>query len=307
MGILKGQRINGFFQVPEAVRFMKSVQQRYASPWGVSFFVDGVNGSDTNDGFTPENAKKTIQAAVTAASRGDAIYIRPNDYVVGTGFRRYTETITTALAQSDLYLIGVSNSPNVEYGPRLAKTSSGYNLDVYGPALHVENIGFFSEGATGTALLRNNGATNTRRGTDGTTFYNCVIKGGKIITADGGDGTTIKNCMFHGSAGVTGGINAVGSANPGRRLRILNSIFQEGNGAAVDTAYITILGVYSEILIDKCRFGLIPTDGHFIYITSSTGLISNSQFQHADMTIASTIIQGGTLMVNCHDVAGLAL
>lgn len=274
---------------------------RFTNPWSTHWFVDGTDGSDTYDGKTPTTAKSTIDAAIQLAGRGDVIYVRPKAYTVGTGFARYTETGTTDLTQSDLYIIGVSNSPHPEYGVRWAKTSSGYNLDVTGPALHVENIGFFSEGATGTALLRNNGATNTQRGTDGTTFVNCVVKGNRIITADGGDGTTFENCLFHGSAGVTGGITATGSANPGRRLRIRDCAFLEGNGTAVATEYINIAGVYSEVQIHGCRFGLIPTSAKFILVTASTGMISHCWFAKADLDLTSDMTLDSLVYVELLD------
>jgi len=274
---------------------------RFSSPWATHWFVDGTSGYDGFDGKAPDRAKLTVDAAVQLAGVGDIVYIRPKAYVVGSGSGRYTETITVDLAQSDLSLIGVVHTPNPEYGVRLAKLTSGYNLDIYGPQFHAENIGFFSEGATGTALLRNNGATNTQRGTDGTTFYNCVIKGGRIITADGGDGTTFKNCYFHGSAGVTGGITATGSANPGRRLKILGCTFVEGNGAAVATEYINIAGVYSEIIIDSCRFGLIPTSAKYIVITSSTGLICNCYFAKADLGLTSDLTLSSLVPVGLFD------
>jgi len=47
----------------------------------------GKHGSDANNGLTPNNAKLTIQAAVTAAAAGDTIIVYP-----GT----YTETVTHA-------------------------------------------------------------------------------------------------------------------------------------------------------------------------------------------------------------------
>jgi hypothetical protein len=274
---------------------------RFTNPWSRHWFVDGTDGNDNNEGFAPESAKATIDAAIQAAGRGDVIYVRPKAYTVGTGFARYTETGTVDLTQSDLHIIGVSNSPNPEYGVRWAKTSSGYNIDCSGPALHVENIGFFSEGATGTALLRNNGATDTQRGTDGTTFVNCVVKGGRIITADGGDGTTFENCLFHGSAGVTGGITATGSANPGRRLRIRDCAFLEGNGAAVATEYINIAGVYSEVQIHGCRFGLIPTSAKYILVTSSTGMISHCWFAKADLDLTSDMTLDSLVYVELLD------
>ena len=73
---------------------------RFSSPWATHWFVDGTDGNDNNDGKTPGTAKATIQAAVTASTGGDVIYIRPQVYTLGTGFARYTEDITVAQAQT---------------------------------------------------------------------------------------------------------------------------------------------------------------------------------------------------------------
>ena len=275
----------------------------WASPWSTVRFVDGEDGNDNNSGLKPTEAKKTIQSAVTASTRGDVIYVRPQTYTAGTGFARYTEQISVALAQSDLSLIGTVNSINPEYGVRSRWVTTGYNLTNDGPALHVENIGFFSESATNTALLRNSDTVGSERyGANGTTFYNCVIKGGKI-SVQCGDGLTIRNCMFHGGGdGVTGGIIAtsVGYSNPGRRLRIRECLFQASNGSVVDTAYISI-NLYTEVLIDNCYFDLLPTDTNYVKAITSTGSIINCSFGIADMTLATGIIKGGLVAVNLAD------
>jgi hypothetical protein len=185
------------------------------------------------------------------------------------------------------------NTTNPEYGVRWkhATDTSGYCLVNIAPALHLENIGFFAEDAAGAVSLLNNGATNTQRGSDGTTFYNCVIKAGRVITMSGGDGLTFKNCFFHGKygGGATGGITFSCSANPGRRLKILDCGFMEGNGATCATEYINIAGVASEVVIKNCYFGLIPTSAKYILITASTGIITNCYFADADVHLTNDL------------------
>lgn len=288
----------------------------FASPWSVARFVDGEDGNDNNSGLKPVEAKKTIQSAVTASTRGDVIYVRPQQYTGGTGFSRYTEEVTVTAGASagsaahfenaDISIIGTVNTPNPEYGVRWKHLTdtTGYCLINHAPALHLENLGFYAEGAAGAARLLCNGATTTQRGSDGTTFYNCVVKAGRVITADGGDGLTFKNCFFHAApaGGATGGITFTCSANPGRRLRILDCQFLEGNGAASATEYINIAGVASEVLIDNCRFGLIPTSAKYVLITSSTGMLSNCSFMKADVHLTSDLTLGGLLGVANNDV-----
>jgi hypothetical protein len=302
---LKGLDIGGYINIPRKVRFTNTVlaPALNSSPWAKAWFVDGVSGSDAYEGTAPERSKVTIDAALQLMGRGDVLYIRPKTYTVGTGFARYTETGTLDLLQSDVSIIGVTNSLNPEYGVRWAKTSAGYCLDNYAPAMHVENIGFFAEGGTGAVKLWCDGASNLMRGVDGTTFYNCVIKAGRILALSGGDGLVFRECMFHAApaGGATGGITFSCSATPGRRLRILDCIFQEGNAAAGATEYINIAGVASEVLIDRCRFGLIPTSGKFVLVTSSTGMISNCYFQSADVDLTDSLTLGGLIGVGLYD------
>lgn len=267
----------------------------WASPWSTARFVDGENGNDNNSGLKPTEAFDTIQAAVTASTRGDVIYIRPQEYTIGSGFTRYLESVTTTIGgvggasgvdmtNSDISIIGCANTNNPEYGVRWAwTTAAGYNLINPAPALHLENIGFYSEGTTtgGTMNLQNNGTTDTQRGCDGTTIYNCVIKGG-LIKAGGGDGLSIQKCRFHAMYDGTysGGIYAIGSgALNSRRLLILDNIFQTGNSVAGAQAYITVT-TYTEVLIARNYFGECAVDA--IIGTTSSGLIADNRFWGAD-------------------------
>ncbi len=45
-----------------------------------AWYVDGVNGSDSNNGMSPENACRTIQHAIKLAASGDSIVLAPAGY-----------------------------------------------------------------------------------------------------------------------------------------------------------------------------------------------------------------------------------
>ena len=274
----------------------------FASPWSVVRFVDAANGKDTWDGKAPTRAKATIQSAVTASGRGDVIYVRPQAYVVGTGFSRYTEDVTTVLAQSDLSIIGTVNTRNPEFGVRWKHTTT-QALNNIAPALHLENVGFFTEGATYGVLLTNNGATNTMRGSDGTTLYNCVFKGQGLYVLSGGTGLTVDNCRFTATYdGTVCQINFSCSANPGRQLRIRGCEWTDGNGTASSGPSISIAGPVTEAIIRDCHFGLAPTGNAYISATGTNmGLISNCYFAIADMSLATGIVKGGLFVSGCYD------
>ena len=304
MPLLKVRRgTSGVLEVPDNIKFLGNVQMRYVSPWGKAFFVDGVSGLDTNDGTTPERAMKTIQVAVTAAGRGDVIYIRPQTYTLGTGFARYTEDVIVPLLTNDLSIIGVTNTISPEFGVRWKHVATP--LTIYAPGVHLENIGFFCEGATKAIDLANDGNVS-KVGSCGFTMYNCAIKGERIYIT-GGDGVRIQKTYFHAvyDGSVSGGITAVGSTYPVRRLTIEDCIFAGGNGTAAATQFITLTGAtITEALIARCNFATVPQDAKYIVATTTTGQIIDCTFADADVHVTNDITLGGMTMENCMDASG---
>lgn len=97
----------GYDELEGNVRFMGDVEFIGGSGFllkkSVIYYVDGTNGSDSNDGLSPGAAFKTIQAAVTkqianSTGLGDAIYIMPGTYV---------ENVVASVF-NDCSLIGIS-------------------------------------------------------------------------------------------------------------------------------------------------------------------------------------------------------
>jgi hypothetical protein len=282
---------------------------RFSSPWATHRFVDAATGNDSNDGISVESAKATIQSAVTAAGRGDVIYIRPQAYVIGTGFTRYEEDVTNTLAQSDVSIIGVTNSRNPEYGVRW-KHATATHLTSIAPAWHLENIGFFGESATSIVTLTNNSATDTARGSDGFTSYNCVFKGAPIAINDGGDGVTFDSCRFHCAyTGTVAAINYTCSANSGRRFAVRNCEWLDGNGTVSSGPMIAILPPMTEVIIRDCYFPQIPTGN--AYITAPTGvegLIANVHCAAADLAIGTAFpVSANLFTVGIYDELGLVI
>jgi len=317
---LRGMKRDGQVLINENIKFAKSVL--FKDLWAVPWFVDGVNGSDSSSGLGADLSKATIQAAISAAGRGDVIYVRPLAYKIGTGFNRYTEDITVILGgaggsaveatKSDISLIGITESRNPEFGPRIKATTIGMQIDA--PAFHIENMGFYAEDATYAIYLRNNGATYTQRGSDGFTMYNCVVKGSGLYIASGGDGARIEKCRFHTKYdGTSGGIGAIlysCSANPGTRLQILNSIFQGGNVTEQPaTAYITILPPMTVALIKGNTFFKIPADAHYINAAgaSNTGAIVDNFFADADIVLETDLHIGGMVQAGNFDTGGIVV
>jgi len=280
---------------------------RFSNPWSTHYFVDGDYGSDGNVGTDPSTAFKTIQAAVTASIGGDVIYIRPKTYTLGTGFARYEEDVSVTLGgaggsgvtatNANISLIGITQRlrPSDYLGVRW-KFSSATNLTVDAPALHIENIGFFSEAATYTINLRDNGSTRTQQGTIGFSIYNCEIKGDGKLYANGGDGMQIVNCRFQSKYdGTTGGIQLVGSTNQCKRVVIQACEFIGGNSYNMATAPINTAAPCWDLIIRDCYFSVVP-DTTYLSIagTDNTGLVANCYFGAADINAECTGLVAGT-------------
>ena len=310
MAFLKGVERGGYIEIDRLVKFKKSVvaQTLNVNPWATIHYVDGTNGSTTNNGKTPDRALSTIQGAVDLAGRGDIIYIRPKAYTVGTGFARYTEDVVTALAQSDLSIIGVVNTINPQFGVRW-KFATAQCLNNWAPGLHLENLGFFTEDATYGVLLTNDGASNLKRGSDGTTIYNCDFKGKGLYVLSGGTGLTVERTRFTPKYDGTQCILSFScSANPGRHFHVRDCEWFDGNGTAPDVACIQVAAPATEILIRGCFFPQQPSSGVYIDTTGANyGLIADSFFNHDDLDTDAAIVLGtGVVAVGCYDKAGIA-
>ena len=167
----------------------------YISPFGKVLFVDGSNGSDSNNGSTWGAAYATIQAAVTASSAGDTIYIAAKTITAGsTDPTDYAETIIIPAAKTSLSLIGVSRG-RTQMGLPQINPGSGSTalLTIRAGGCLIKNIGFNGvKSADGTQLL-----IGVLLDDDGSTKSAC--------------GTTIEGCHFKNCAGsnvlssVTGG------------------------------------------------------------------------------------------------------
>ena len=288
---------------------------RFSSPWATHWFVDGINGSAGNSGRKPDHAFNTIQAAVTAASRNDIIYINPHTWNTGSGFTRYTEDVAvtsgvsgTDMTNANISIIGIS-APGAAgdfLGVRW-KHATATNLTNDAPALHVENIGFFSEGATYGVLLRNNGATLTQQGSQGTSFYNCAFKGKGLYVLSGGDGLTIEKCRFQCAYdGTVAQLNYSASLNPGRRLTVRNCEWLDGNGTVPSGPCITIAPPVTEILIRDCYFPQVPTgDAYISAAGANEGLIANCHFATSDLSTTGYVEGDALIAAAMYDYTGI--
>src|SRR3990172_9072655 len=109
------QTVGGVLNAPTLASLTANFNDLYAyygvaagNPFATNRFVDGDNGSDSNDGLTPGASKKTIQAAIDASAQGDRVFIKPleGDSASGdTDPDSYVETLTIT-GKDGLSLIG---------------------------------------------------------------------------------------------------------------------------------------------------------------------------------------------------------
>ncbi len=308
MGI--SQFPHGIFATPNI-----GADGRFSSPWATHYFVDGISGSDGNSGKEPRRAFATIQKAITASTGGDVIYIRPKGYTNGTGFARYTEDVTmlqngAVAAGTDLAanksLIGVTQRsvPTDFLGVRWT-FATATPLTINTPGTHIENIGFFGEGATYAINLVNNAPT-TYGGT-GFSIYNCAIKGdGKIYAGYGGDEIQIVHCRFQAKYdGTVGGINLVGSAGQVKRPIIRDCEFIGGNANNMSAAAIIGAAPWYDAVLRELYFNAESDTGEYINISgTNTGLLANIFCGSADISTTS-IVASGMIGVAVYDDDGI--
>ena len=289
---------------------------RFTNPFNTHYFVDGDNGNDGNSGTEPTKALKTIQRAVTVSVGGDVIYIRPKTYTMGTGFARYTEDVVIAntgatgsgitASQANKSLIGITprGVPTDFLGVRWTKAST-VNLNVEAPGTHLENIGFFAEGATYGIYFEGDGATYTKAGHTGSSMYNCSVKGEGGVFANGSDSLQIINCQFQAKydGNTSGIIITTDGTNAMRRPVVRGCHFLGGNGAAMDSAPIIWTGGTVNGLIADNYFDTGTTVIINIATAGSTGLIVRNFFAEADIS-TTFIVQNGMICVDNHDLGG---
>ena len=301
--------------------FGAPVGSRFANPWSTHYFVDGTNGNDLQDGKSPATAFATIQAAVTASTGGDVIYINPKVYTMGTGFARYTEDVTVAntgavsagtASQAGKSIIGVTprtGFPSDFMGVRW-KYATDTNLNVEAPGTHIENIGFFCEAATNGIYFEGDGATWTKAGHTGSSLYNCAIKGNATsgsVLANGSDSLQIINCQFQATYNgtVSNMLITLSGTNANRRPVLRGCHFLGGNGTIMSAAPVIWTGkVENGLIVDN--FFEIQTGNVAINIVTSgsSGMISNNHFGITDITTTG-IVQNGMTVTGAYDTEGI--
>ena len=281
--------------------------------FGTAYYVDGDNGSDDNSGKAPSRAFVTVQAAVTAASDGDAVFVKPM-LMAGTVSDpvSYAENIVIP-AGKRLALIGAGYGLAQGAQPQLkvGATTTDPILTIQSAGCLIAGISINGYGATGGGILLDDeyGVTNAF-GTiiDSCMFKNCVgttatdgRTGGAIQWPSTGGAWQVRitnNRFYKNVCDVL--MPGTGTSVP-QDVVIQGNVFSGTSGATNATdvnIYVAADGILG-LVIDSNVFPNIPNIGSgsvtdfYDIATGTYGIISNNVFGCTGLTLGGTHT-GGT-------------
>lgn len=267
---------------------------------GNIYYVDADQANDTGNGLTPSTAKKTIGAAITAASAGDAITVKAGTYV---------ENVVMSKASMELWC----EMGTILDGTGTCLTVSGGNCRIKGPAKitpAADQIGVLVSTASGNQFedIRINGSA-AACGWDidigGSILINCTatgIKAGGKGFDIGGSGTKAYNCYTLGittsygfyvngtalTKGILQGCSSAGHQTAGFYLdeiagmTVLNCASGAGDGKwqDIDNANVWCNFCYDEEVFKEIDF----TDNSTVFnLFKITGLVTvEAVFGHVE-------------------------
>jgi hypothetical protein len=305
---------------------------RYTNPWATHWFVDGNDGSDYNDGLTPTGAKKTVQAAIAAATWGDVIYIRPIKMGSGAVWPTdlsepgyYAETLTVPYGTQWLSMVGIQPGIKDPTYTRLVapETINTWGLTVNAPCFHAENLAFKlyeSHSVAGTPLgavylAATIGASgySTAAGSVGASFYNCSFESGEVKVR-GGYHSVISNCqflnMYVSCDQATGNLWFDAHEYPAFQHEVDHCLFESSTVAAPTYDYFYVNGSQYTFWVHGCRFDRIPSSGVFYRNVGAVGgMMSDCYFNDDAVTCGTSskeilIGSGQFEVVGCYDRSG---
>ena len=266
---------------------------RFSGMWtNRVLFVDGDNGSDGFDGTDPANAMKTIDAAVTAASADDTIYVRPMSTATTW------DTLYSATAPTSTYLDNVTIAPLTKNGLSIIGTGNGLGvagqavqwMGVSGIALptayvksafvNIENInfGFMAAQTTQGVVQLYNGVTpDTVRGyAYGCSIVHCGFEyntsSNAAIWIESAPGCRVEDCTFRNvkvGIQVASNDHTVDVCYILRNRFLLSAVTNGANCIAVGTAY--------NMVINDNYFGHgLPTAGTYDKYIYCSGTVSGT-------------------------------
>jgi len=245
-------------------------------------YVDKDNGSDNNNGTTPNLAFATIQAGIDASAARDELYVRavaPDADASEPG--TYEEDLTVIYAKYGLKIIGMSGTGLLQPfgGPKIKNATAVALMTVNAPYVQLKGLQFNCTRNSGTYGVRLQGVAGyaTLAGSVGAVIQDCYFKNASAtyggISVYGGYSSLISRCTNAlGTNSLAINLDCNTLPNNGHTIEYCN--FKSNNGAAV--ALHLSLENSKDVNVDHCNFDLATK---FITVVDGcTGLISNSNF-----------------------------
>lgn len=258
--------------------------------WGDYWYVDGDEGTDTsNTGRSLDKAKKTYQAAVTAASAGDVIFVKAKAMSTGaTDPSSYTEAVTIPAATDRLSIIGINTGRTQGGLPQLkvGSTTTATLMTIEAPGTLLMNLGFNGAGATGGGVLLD--SDSSTKDAMATSIIGCHFKNCK--------GSTATDCRTGGAI--------MWSTNGGAwQSRIVGNVFYKNVGDVVLKG--TSVSVPQDVVIEDNTFQGIATavDCHLFLTGGGSGMlgvtVNNNTFADVLPALSSGSIVRYADMTGC--------
>lgn len=291
---------------------------RLADMWNSDniFFVDGDNGSDSNDGLSPDGAVALPSKAIALSARGASIYVKPRT-TASSSQTYYQDNIVIPLTHPNLSLIGagyygcVNSFSGAQIKPSDATIATSL-IRVRGAGFCVENLRLAMPNGTGdngTSIIQAYHATTTApSGDDGTEkkptgltirgcqFASTTSAAGATYNACGGalglfsvSQLLVEDCIFYAchtgimlsnSSGIGNNQIIRGNTFSGVPTTRQADIVNIGNGTGIVISHNT----FSDGVPSKSGGGY---GTNFIYISAGTGIVSFNGFASSTNSIVA--------------------
>jgi len=263
-----------------------------AAAGGTVYYVDAANGSDANEGTTPDKARATILSAYTSCTDGandivaliangtsntlsaKLVWSKSYTHLVGlcaptmTGQRARIFQLSTLTGASPLVTISGSGCTfaNFYIFQGVNDATSLINVSVTGGRNYFENVHFAGGGHAAQAI--NGGASLYLNGAEECTFVNCTVGVDTIAAATGMMGVLLdaiahrnvfRKCVFRMQAGNGGAafVEAVDAAGFDSDNLWDDCIFINNSGTAMASAFVVPSipdASFRKLLLRNCMF-----------------------------------------------------
>jgi hypothetical protein len=271
------------------------------SPFNKVLYVDGTNGSNTNNGQDPDRAFATVAQAISLGSAGDHIVVAPGTY-----------TITAALVPKARMTIRaavvVPTAPTVIITGNIADL---VQVDVNGVTFL--GLEVKASGSTADNLVDIADTADV----NGVTFESCVFNGAdqtSVVGIQADDATfavtgmVITNCLFRDLTGTMVDIGALGMAYSRIQYNVFAHDINSGIGIAL--ADTTAFATGKAWVIADNLFLPFDATGNEVGISiagtedaTGAGIITRNMFSYGVAGTSVTIDKLGKATINNYTAA----